>query len=952
MTRSLWLLCLTLIALVFSACQPIQPPSAIAPSAPPTLAYTDPIPPDPAVRIGQLENGLTYYIRHNTLPANRAEFWLAVNAGSLQEDEEQLGLAHLLEHMLFNGTRRFEGHELIDFLENSGMEFGPDVNAFTSFDETVYMLQVPTDDDELVQTAFDVLEDWAGYATLDPTEIDKERGVVVEEWRLSDESAWGRVQNEQWQSWLEGTRYAERLPIGDMEIVRNASPETIRRFYETWYRPDLMAVVAVGDFDVDVVEGLIQEHFSTLPAPTDPQLREAYPVPLTGASRYLVVTDPEFPYATVEVAYLREPVAYTTAGDFRTALIGRLFSIMLNQRFDELSRQSDAPFLAAVAYEGSFIRPVDIAGLWAQVQDDSITRGLAALITEAERAARYGFTESELERAKKDLIRQAEQAYDEREHTESNAHAFRYIDQFLSGGYLPSAELQLDLTQQLAPAITLAEVNERIAGFVGAENRMVMVTAPEKANLPVPTEADLAAVIEAAQAQTLEPYTDEVTDAQLMAETPAAVAIQSETTIEALGVTELLLANGVRVLVKPTDFKQDEVVFGATSPGGSSLLEAEELDEAGMISEVAGQSGVGAFDYTTLQKLLAGKEVMIYPWIGGLHEGIWGSASAKDLETLFQLLHLAFTQPRADEDAFATWQNQQRAWLANRELEPESALEDAYQEITCGEEPRCQPLTLDSLSAVDLARGFAIYQERFADADDFTFLFVGSFDLAQIKMLAQTYLGTLPTLPGAESWRDVSIPPPTGLYTRTLYKGEGERSVVRLIWEAPVDVAGPAERMAIDALNTILEIHLREQLREELGGTYGVWLMGNVWRHPTPASWFYIEFSCDPERAAELTAVVIDEIRKQQTEGPTAEDVAKFQAQAQRSHEEELEQNSAWQEWLEYYVETPEEAMTDILTFGERVAAVDGATVQTAAQHYLPLDNYIQLILYPEGYQQ
>lgn len=951
MKRS-WLLCLMLVALLLSACQPIQQPRNTEPTATTDLAPTDPIPPDPAVRIGQLDNGLTYYIRHNTKPAKRAEFWLAVNAGSLQEDEEQLGLAHLLEHMLFNGTRRFEGHELIDFLETIGMEFGPDVNAFTSFDETVYMLQVPTDDQALVQKAFEVLEDWAGYATLDPAEIEKERGVVVEEWRLRDENAFGRVQNQQWETWLEGTRYAERLPIGNMDIIRNATPETIRRFYENWYRPDLMAIVAVGDFDVDVVEGLIQQQFSTLPTPAEAQPRESYPVPLRGDSRYLILTDPEFPYASVDVSYLREPMTMTTAADFRTTLISNLFSTMLNQRFDELSRQADAPFLYGIAYEGSFIRPVDLSVLWAQVQDDAISQGLDALITEAERARRFGFTESELARAKQEIIRQAEEADREREKTESNSHAFAYLEHFLNGGYLPSTALNLALTKQLAPTITLAEVNERIASFVGEANRMITVTAPEKAGLSVPTEAELAAVIAAAQAKTLEPYQDEVADAELLPEIPTAAAIRSETALPELGVTELILENGVRVLVKPTDFKADEVIFAATSPGGSSLLPADDLHEAWMIGEVAGQSGVGAFDYTALQKLLAGKNVTIYPWISSLTEGLQGNASAQDLETLFQLIHLAFTQPRADADAFTTWQNQQRAWLTNRDLQPESALEDAYQEITCGDEPRCQQITLDNLAAVDLARGFAIYQERFADADDFTFLFVGSFDLAQIKTLAQSYLGTLPTLPAAESWRDVSIPPPSGLYTRTLYKGAAEQSVVRLIWEAPVAAAGPMERMNIKALTTILEIHLREQLREELGGTYGVGLYGDVWRYPTPGSWFYLEFSCDPARAEELLDVAISEIQKLQSEGPTAEDVAKFKAQVQRSHEEELEQNSAWQGWLQHYVETPDEAMTDILAFGERVEAVDAVTVQNAAQQYLPLDNYVQLILYPEGYSQ
>ncbi len=950
---------LCLILLLCLACQPLPPitndlapRSDIATTAAVTnLTLTDPIPSDPAVRIGQLDNGLTYYIRHNTEPSNRAALWLALNAGSLQETEEQLGLAHLVEHMLFNGTRHFEKQELIDYLELIGMEPGPDVNAFTGFDETVYMLQVPTDDSELIGTAFDILEDWAGYATLDPAEIDKERGVVIEEWRLRDENAWGRVMNRQWETWLEGSRYAERLPIGDMEIIRNAAPETLKDFYETWYRPDLMAIIAVGDFDVDAIENQIYEHFTSLPVPADPQHRESYPIPLNGTARNLVITDPEFPFAGIEVSFLREKSTVETVRDYRTDLVGELFRIMLNNRLDELSRQADAPFLFGVAYEGDFVGPAELSVLFAQVQDDGVAQGLDALITEVQRARQHGFTATELARAKIDLVRQAEQAYDERNNVESNNLAFGYMDHFFSASYLPSVELQLQLAQELAPTISLDEVNARIDSFVGETDRLVTVTAPEKAGLTVPDEAELAAIITEAEGRAAEPYADEDAATELFAAIPEPVAIASASTIDDLATTELLLDNGVRVLLKPTDFKDDEVVFGAISPGGSSLMAAEDVDEAMMISRVVGESGVGEANYSALQKLLTGKNVNVFPWIGGINEGLWGDASAKDMATLFQLIHLYFTQPRADADAFSTWHNQERAWLANRDLEPESALDEAEQEIFCGDEPRCQQLTLDSLETVELDRGFALYQERFADADDFTFIFVGSFDLAEGTELAQRYLGTLPTLSSSEAWRDVSIPPPTGIHTRTLYKGQAERSVVRMMWAQLVETAGPVEQTAMDALTTILDIRLRDQLREELGGTYGAWVMGHTWDTPQPESQFFIEFSCDPARAEELTAVVWAEIEKLQRDGPSADDMAKFKAQSQRNREEELEQNQSWLGWLEHYAETPDESLATFLNFTERIDAITAEDVRAAAHQYLPLDAYVQLVLYPEAYE-
>jgi zinc protease len=920
-------------------------PAAPAPATVPDLGAVLPL--DPTIRYGKLDNGLTYYVRQNTEPAKRAELWLVVNAGSVLEDDDQKGLAHFVEHMLFNGTRRFPDGELIKFLQSIGVEFGPDVNASTSFDETVYNLQVPTEDDKKFGTALDVLQDWAGSATLSDQEIDKERGVIVEEWRLRDQTASGRMWDKMIPTVLGGSRYAERMPIGDMEIVRNAPPDALRRFYQKWYRPDLMAVIAVGDFDPAKVEGMIRERFSTLPVPDQPAARPTFDVPAQPGTRYLVVKDPENPDTTLEVLLKQPAHQLITTGQYRDLVTDYLANSMLNQRYAEIARQADAPFLAAAVNRDNFVRPMDVYAIYARVNDDGIVRGLDAALTEFERARRNGFTETELQRAKNEILRYFESAYAGRNTRESAQFAQEYVKHFLQQEATPGIEFEYKLVQELLPGITLGDVNRYIATMPTDQGRSVIVTAPDKKGLTLPTEAELAAVLDAVAAKNIEPYVDQAAGATLMTQVPAPVAITSEQTIPELGVTEITLANGVRVVMKPTSFKEDQVIIMASSPGGSSLVSDADYPAAETITDVVTQSGVGKLDQTALDKLLSGKLARVSPYISELREGFKGSASPKDLETAFQLIYLYATQPRADEAAFHAMQDRLRADVQNRSLSPDTVFNDAVTELVCGKSVRCGPLTLDEVDKLDLKRGFEIYRDRFADMGDFTFTIAGSLDPQTVKALAQRYLGNLPSTNRQETWKDVSPDLPKGIQTREVDKGIENTSRVKIVFTGPFTPT--LENQArLEGLEKLLDILLVNELREALGGTYAPSVRSSWKEFPKPTYGLSISFATDPKRADELTKATFDVIAQVQATGPAEDDMAKVREQARLDREQALEDNTFWATQLDQEITSPSQDPQDILRYSDVMKSLTAKDVQEAAGEFMPADRYVKVVLYPE----
>ena len=955
------ILTLLLAVLLLAACQ-FPPPALVSdPDLAAAIAGTtdapgplevgldQALPIDPAIRTGKLDNGLTYYVRANREPANRAELWLAINAGSLQEDDDQQGLAHFLEHMLFNGTEHFPEQALIDFFESVGMTFGPDINAYTSFDETVYMLRFPMDDPQIVDTAFAVLEDWAAHATIDPAEVELERGVVVEEERLRDQNASGRIRGQMLPFLLGDSRYAVRQPIGQVDIIRNAPAEAVRRFYTDWYRPDLMAVIAVGDFDAAEVESRIQTQFARLTNPEQPKERTVYTVPGNDSPDYLIVTDPEFPVTIVEIDYRQPSQPLDTAGAYREILVGALFERMLNLRLDEISREADSPFVNASVGSGNLVRTLETLSVSAQVQDEEVALGLEAILTEVERVRRHGFTESELERARGEVINRYQRLYNERNNSESGNFADEYKRNFLENEAIPGIAYEYLLAGRFVPEISIDEVNRQADRYVGEKGRAVLVIAPASAADALPDEAALADVIASIDAKEIAAYKDTVVADALMADDPAPAAIVSRTTLDAVDAVELELANGVRVLLKATDFKADEVIFTAFSPGGSSLVSDADFPEAALISNVVSQSGLGGHTFNEVRRILSGQSVSVSPYIGETEEGFVGGAGDDFLPALFQMIYLYATAPQADAAAFSTLQDQARAALRNRATQPNAAWQDAFTAARYGDTIRQGVLPLAEIENLDLARAFAIYKDRFGDFSDFTFVFVGHFDIEQMVEWSQIYLGNLPSTGRVETWVDVSPDPPAGVVDEAVFAGQEAQSLTRILFTGPVELT-PENRLRLRLLEGVLEILAREELREKRSGVYSSSVSSGIVEEPDQLYEFAVAFGSDPERVEELVDALFGLIAQVQTDGPRPDLLEKAKAQLLRQREEDLEDNGFWLNLLAAYAAPESQDPAQTLDLKARLDAIDAASIQAAAVEFLPADRYIEVALYPEGF--
>ncbi len=905
-----------------------------------------PLPLDSHVTAGVLPNGLRYYIRVNHRPEKRAELRLAVNAGSVLEDATQRGIAHFVEHMAFNGTRHFERQALVSYLESIGMRFGADINAYTSFDETVYQLTVPTDTGKFLETGFQVLQDWAEGQLFDSAEVNKERGVVIEEWRLG-RGAESRMFDRQMPVLFQGSRYAERLPIGLKAQLETFTAADLRRFYRTWYRPDLMSVVAVGDFDAATVERLIRATLGAIPRAASPLARPVYPIPGHAQTLVAVATDKEATGSRVGV-YFKQPLrTQRTVRDYRQMLVENLYNGMLNQRFFEITQAPDAPFVFAASGQGRFVRSGEVYVLQAGVKDGGLVPGLEAVVTEAERVARHGFTASEFSRQKASVLRGIEQAYAERDKSNSANYAAELTRAFLADEPVPGIEWEYPMHQALLPGITLEEVNGLARAWITDRNRVILANAPDKPGLATPTDQELLGVFEAIRGKTVAAYQDLATDEPLVATAPRGSAIVAEKQLPEVGVREWTLANGVRVVLKPTDFKNDEVVMSASSPGGTSLAPDSIFTPATTAAMVVGQGGVGGFSLVDLQKKLAGKAVSVDPFITPLSEGFSGRASPRDLETLFELVYLYFTSPRKDSSAFLALEQQADAILANRGASPLAAYQDTVQVTMAQHHPRVRPVTAQMFKELDLDKSMRFYRDRFADAADFTFFFVGSFDPDSIKPLVTTWLGALPARRRAETWKDEGIRPPTGIVKREVRRGVEPRSQTTIRFTGPFRYTS-AERYALRSLADVMQIRLRDKLREELGGTYSVSVSGMGVRDPYSRYLVAIDFGSAPERVNELAGQVFREITALQDSGATAEDVQKVQEIQRRSRETSLRQNGFWLNQLEAAYRDGVDPR-DILAYDTLINNLTPATIRTAARTYLHTDNYVQVSLFPEN---
>ncbi len=921
---------------------------AAAVQAQPAPDPTAALPFDPAVRTGVLSNGLRYYVRENREPEGRAELRLAVNAGSVLENEDQRGLAHLLEHMAFNGTERFAEAELVRYLEGVGTRFGPDLNAYTSFDETVYLLQVPTDSATVFATGLDVLREWAGRIALADSAIERERGVVLEEWRLG-QGAQERMRRVQFPVVYAGSRYAERLPIGLPEVIQNASPETIRAFYRDWYRPDLMAVVVVGDVDAAAVEAMIRARFDGFQPRPDAPRRELYPVPFHDDTRVVIATDAEAPYTIIQMTF-KQPVARErTNADARAQLVRNLFFGVLGSRLGEIPQQPGAPFAAAFAGAGGGLRTLDEASVVALANEAQIGEAVRVLATEAERARRYGVTATELDRQKTETLSGLRSAAAERDNQPSSALAAQYVQAFLEDEPAVAPDVALGLAEAFLPTITLAEVNAVAGEVVTEDNRVVSISAPVKPGLVVPDEAAVRAILAGVQTAEIAPYDDAVTDGPLVATPPTAGRITAETTDATLGTTTWTLSNGATVVLKPTTFKADEVWLQATSPGGLSLLSDADLYIAGTAAGAVSQSGVGTFDQVALGKKLAGQIVSVQPVISGETEGFSGRAAPADLETLFQLTYLYATAPRRDAAAFQASLDQTRTFLANQTADPSAAFQDTLGVTLSNYNPRNRTLSqyLAGLGEADLDRSFAFYQDRFADASDFTFVLVGAFTPEAVRPLVETYIASLPATNRDEEAHDILITPPPGVVEKAVYAGTAAQAQVAVVFHSPMpDADDRAARVRFQAMADVLSKMLREELREDRGGVYGVGVRPSITREPTGRVQLRIDFGADPERVEELVAAVFEQVQALKDGEAAPEHLAAYQEQQRRARETNVQENRYWLSVLTEAARRDEPAAT-FLTDSDLAAALTQADIAAEARQFLDTGRYVRVTRLP-----
>ncbi len=904
------------------------------------------LPLDPAVRTGKLANGLTYYIRRNTEPKNRVVFYLVNKVGSVLESEDQRGLAHFMEHMSFNGTTHFPKNDLVDYLQKSGVRFGADINAYTSFDETVYELPIPSDKPDILNNGIQIVRDWAQDATLDPVEIDKERGVVLEEKRLG-KGAGERMRRVYWPVILNNSRYARRIPIGLDTVLNHFKPETIRRFYHDWYRPDLQAVIVVGDIDVDQMERTIKEKFSDLKNPAGERVRTPYTVPLTGKDHFVAVTDKEMTSTEVEVLIKHKALPLKTDADYRRSLMQELFNEMIANRYRELSLRSDPPFVKGSAGIGDFMGGLDVYDADISARPGELEKGVKALWRETERVKRFGFTQSELDRAKSSYMSAVETALKEKDKTQSVSYVKEYQQYFLKGTAAPGIEKEYALTKTDLPGITLAEVDELAGKYVTVTNRDILLLAPEKDKAQLPDSAAITSWLHAVEAENLQPYKDEMSARPFLTSEPVSGKITGAQQDTTLNTTVLTLSNGVKVVLKPTDFKNDQILFSSFAPGGTSLYPDADYQSAVNAGGLIAAGGAGNYNVTELEKYLAGKQISVRPYIGERTQGVSGSATPKDLESALQLVYAYFTEPRKDDEVFKSIIGRSEAGLANRANDPGSVFGDTVSAILGNYNVRRTGPTLEKLHEIDLDKAYRIYKERFADASGFTFTFTGSIDVAQIKPLLEKYLGSLPAAHAGEQAKDLGIHIPAGQLTKIVYKGSEPKATVYLVFSGAFDYSAE-NRVRLDALKEALQIRLIQRLREDESGVYSPGVHVNMGKLPESRYAFIISFGCAPENVDKLVASTLDEVNKLRTEGPLQENVDKWRAEDKAARETQLKTNNWWMAYLDGQLENAED-LHQLEGYSSIVDGITPAGLKKTASTYLSGDNCIRLELLPEA---
>lgn len=916
-----------------------------------TMAQQNPpLPVDPNVRTGKLENGLTYYIRHNNLPENRADFYIAQKVGSMQEEDNQAGLAHFLEHMAFNGTKNFPGKDMLNYLQDNGIKFGTNINAYTSFDETVYfMSNIPSTNANLMDSALLVLHDWSNAIALEDEELENERGVIREEWRTR-----GGAQQRLWDQLLPkmypNSKYAKRMPIGSIDVINNFKPEEIRAYYHKWYRPDLQGIIIVGDVNVDEMEQKVKALFSPIPLNAERAERKYYPVPDNKEPLVAVATDKEARATQLMLFYKHDPLPEelkNTQMGYLTSYIKNAAAAMMNQRFTEITQKPDAPFTTAYAYDDDYFvsKTKDAWTVVAQSAEDKIDQALAAMVRETERAKQYGFSASEYDMARTNILKSLENSYNNRDKQRNSNYSQEYVRAFTDGEPFPGIEFEHQFMQAMAPNIPVEAINQTIKQLISDENIVIAVTGPEKEGLVYPSEEELLAVLSEVQADTIAPYAVEVIDEPLVATPPTPGIITKEEKNEAMNATVWTLQNGMKVILKNTDYKDDEILMTGTSIGGYSQYAVQDPVNSRMMSAVMTLGGVGNFSTSDLPKVLAGKTASARPNINLTTQDFNGSSSIKDFETMLQLVYLYFTAPRKDADAFKSYIQRMEAQLKNQEAEPMVAFSDSITYAIYGDNPLTTRIKLADLKEIDYDRIMEMFQQQFINPGSFVFTFVGNIDTSKVRPVIEQYLASLP----GEGVKGEFIKVPMAFK-----EGETENIFQREMQNPKASVfntfTGTFERnmknqILMSMFDQILDIVYTEKVREEEGGTYGVSSAGAISRYPEGQTILQIMFETDPEKMTHLNQIIIDVLKDIAANGPRETDFLKVQEYMNKSYTEKLKENGYWLNILDEIYSYGDDMHTGYI---ETVNAVTPENIQEFAADLLNQGNKKTIVMMPK----
>lgn len=900
---------------------------------------------DPKVRTGQLKNGFRYFIRQNTTPKGKAVFYLANKVGSILETEEQRGLAHFMEHMNFNGTKNFPKNQLVDYLQTAGIRFGADLNAYTSFDETIYELPIPTDDPELIENTFKIMRGWAAEALLDHDEIDKERGIILEEKR-GLKSVQQRMQEKYFPLLLNNSRYASRTPIGTEEVLINFKPEEIENFYKDWYRPNLQALIIVGDINVDEMERKVKKEFSCLQQRGKNTPRPYYEIPLSGKNQFIALTDVEQTAVQLQMIFKHPKLNLLRVGDYQTHLTRTILNMLLAQRYAQAHLIPNSAMLQGTAGISKFIANVDAFSVSASLKSGEIEAGVKDTWREIVRLKKFGFTDPELLRVKEAYLKSLESLLKEKDKTSSEKYAKEYVQYFTNDVASPGIEKEYQVSKAALAHIKVADLNALFDGLTQNINRDIIFIAPENEKSNLPTEASINTWLQQVEGENLEQQIENNTDQKILSSLPPAGKIVAEEHNPELDFTTLTLSNGLQVVLKSTDFKSDEILFTAFAPGGTSLYGDEDYQSAANVASLVLSSGVGNLDINELTKLLTAKKARVNPYISSIFQGLTGTTGEEDLVTALELTHAYFTQPRKDQQAFKKVIDLAYASISNRENDPKSVFQDSMLSTVYSDNFRMSGPSIEKLARIDLDRAYEIYQECFEDASNFTFVFVGSLDTVILKPLIEQYLGSLPASNQKEQFKDLKISPAKGKITKNIYKGKEEKATVSLIlggdWEYSREV-----NLNLTALKEILQIRILERLREEESGVYSPQVSFSSGKYPTPIYQYSIAFTCAPENVDKLIASALDEIEKLKKVEPSQLNLDKYKTEFKRTLETQSQTNNYWLSLLSTCLQQdiPFRSMEEYVN---QLDALTPSSLQQAANTYLTGENYIRMVLLPE----